>query len=603
MADNETTYTAVVEVEVKGGEDVKELGDDAEGAGGKFKSLRSQIRETTVALQAMADKGGEGTKEFKKLSDTLDKLQDQQKRVAFQSSQIEDKLSALPGPIGAIGKGFASAKSAVETFGVQLAIATGGLTLIIGAIVAMKEALSKTAEGQATLNKVSQAFSSILGPIMAIIEKVAIPVFNKFADILGWVGEKFNQFAKYLGISESKIKEATLSVDKVQQDVNEAEKKRLEEIQKKREEDAKKHEAWLAKKKAADEKAAAEKKKAEEEAQKNLDAANKVQVEAYLATISQRDQEIYKRGQKLNEDILALQKAGYTDLTAVKNAYDLQVAEINKKYDDEALKKKEEEWKKKEEDSNKLQEWYKTQNDKIKTYEQERADAAFAANQAIGQSWVDLANNITNILSSLNTVFEQGSTAQKVFAIASIAINAAGAIGQILLNKAAANAAYNKTIADGNSAILSGTTKLFNPLTAPLGIAEIAAGNAAIGGAVAGKVATKVNSALQIAAVGASAAGQIAAVLSAKKSGGAAAASSGDGGGGQAPTPPPAPAVAGMAAPVIQGTQSASPGTQIANTLAGVTGKPIVAQVVSGQVTSQQALDRRTNQAATFGGY
>jgi hypothetical protein len=58
-----------------------------------------------------------------------------------------------------------------------------------------------------------------------------------------------------------------------------------------------------------------------------------------------------------------------------------------------------------------------------------------------------------------------------------------------------------------------------------------------------------------------------------------------------------------MAAPVIQGTQSASPGTQIANTLAGVTGKPIVAQVVSGQVTSQQALDRRTNQAATFGGY
>jgi hypothetical protein len=55
--------------------------------------------------------------------------------------------------------------------------------------------------------------------------------------------------------------------------------------------------------------------------------------------------------------------------------------------------------------------------------------------------------------------------------------------------------------------------------------------------------------------------------------------------------------------PQITGTQGqATPGQQIAQTLAARTEKPIKAYVVSGDVTSQQALDRRTTRAATFSG-
>jgi hypothetical protein len=43
-----------------------------------------------------------------------------------------------------------------------------------------------------------------------------------------------------------------------------------------------------------------------------------------------------------------------------------------------------------------------------------------------------------------------------------------------------------------------------------------------------------------------------------------------------------------------------NPSQQIADTLAGITKKPIRAYVVSGDVSSQQALDRRTSRAATF---
>jgi hypothetical protein len=165
---------------------------------------------------------------------------------------------------------------------------------------------------------------------------------------------------------------------------------------------------------------------------------------------------------------------------------------------------------------------------------------------------------------------------------------------------------YNKAIATGNAAILSGIPKLVNPLTAALGIAEIASGKAAVAGGIAGKAATKVNTTLQVAAVGVSSAAQIAAILSAGKGGkGGSSASTGgsSASAGSTPsTPPPvAPQVASAQAPQIQSDGGQNPNAQLAETLSGAQ-KPIRAYVVSGEMSSQQALDRRTNRAATFSG-
>jgi septal ring factor EnvC (AmiA/AmiB activator) len=278
MADNTTTYTAVIETEVKGTDEVEQLGDAAEGADGKFKSLKSQIRETTIKLQELADKGQEGTKEFKKLSDQLDELGDQQKKVAFQSGQIEDKLAALPGPIGAIGKGFQSAKSAVDTFGVRLAIATGGITLIIGAIIAMKDALGKSAEGQATLSKVTDAFSKLLAPLLTMVSAVAIPTFEFFANVINKVADAAEWVAVKLGFTKK-------SIDGFNESANEANKKFFEQAEKDMEEakrvadvykaiDEKKKREALARQKAYQEKSdklKEEQKKKDEEKKDNSD--------------------------------------------------------------------------------------------------------------------------------------------------------------------------------------------------------------------------------------------------------------------------------------------------------------------------------------------
>jgi hypothetical protein len=71
------------------------------------------------------------------------------------------------------------------------------------------------------------------------------------------------------------------------------------------------------------------------------------------------------------------------------------------------------------------------------------------------------------------------------------------------------------------------------------------------------------------------------------------------GGGGSAPS---APSIPTMAAPQVQTTGGQNPSQQIGETLAAANGKAVRAYVVSQDIQSQTALDRRTNRAATFSG-
>ena len=74
MADNTTTYTAVIDTQVKGGEDIEKLGDDAEQAAGGFVKLQLQIRQTQKDLQAAAASGDKV--KFNKLRAQLDDLEE-----------------------------------------------------------------------------------------------------------------------------------------------------------------------------------------------------------------------------------------------------------------------------------------------------------------------------------------------------------------------------------------------------------------------------------------------------------------------------------------------------------------------------------------------
>jgi hypothetical protein len=553
MADNTTTYKAVIEAEVKGKEEIKDVGDEAEETAGAFVKLQLQIRQTQKALQEAAAAGD--TVKFKQLKGELDDLEDGLEKVQFQSKQFEDQLAALPGPAGQAGGAIKGVGDAFKLLLANPVVAVIGA--IVGVFLLLKRSLESTAEGQATLNRITSAFASVLGPVLATLEKVAVPLFNGLAFVIEKVGKAFAFFAEKLGISKAKIAEATLSVDEVQQKTNENEKKRIDEQTKKNEEALKKRQEArdkaAAERKKKEEEAAEARKKKEEEDAKNLAEANKVLTEAYVATLEKRDQEIFRAGQAQNERLAALQKAGIKDVSSVLEQGKLEVAAINKKYDDEAAKQLEEAAKKAKDIEDK-----KTEDEKKAAEERKR----------IKMEEIDFKNMMQNleldIVEKFGGILQDLAGKNKKLATAGVIIQSAASIARIIANTAAANARAILELGP----IAGSAFAIKNSISA--GLSVVATTIAAV------KAIQQINSADS----GASASG---------------------GGAGAPRVPaPPAPTISSAPTPQINTGGGQNPSQQIAETIGAASGRPVQAYVVSQQVSSTQALDRRVNASASF---
>lgn len=543
MADNTTTYKAVIETEVKGQKSVDDMNKTIEEGGEKFKSLRSQIRETTVKLQELADSGKEGTKEFKELSNQLDDLGDKQKKVAFQSGQIEDKLSALPGPIGQIGKGFASAKSAVDTFGTGLAVATGGITLIIGAVIAMKDALGKSEQGQATLNKVTDAFSKLLAPILAMITAVAIPTFeffakviNKVADAAEWVATKLGFTKKAVeGFNEANKKSSDAFFDQAQKDLDNMKvvQDMIKAQDEKRKADAAERNRKYLEKIAEQERAAREKEKKEyEKLIADIEALRAKRMKLNVdpigsdgLTVKEREKALKEEAerreyfQKKNDELTKKMQPKMT-AWALAHTRSALSAEIDLR--NQSVKK-----------VNKIDAWLNSEKKK-------KLDDNLMATKAA----LNIAGNLV----------DEGSAAAKAIAVAQTGID----------TYQSATAAYKAIVG----------IPVVGPVLAPIAAAAAIA---------AGLMSVRKILSTEIPKMG-----------------------DGSGGGGASASAPSieAPTVTGFSAPDINIGGGMNPTSQIAGTLAAASGKPVKAYVVSTDMSSAQALDRRTSRAATLsGGY
>ena len=177
--------------------------EEIDKTGAKFVKLQTRIRETKLALQKAVEAGD--TAGIAKLRNQLDDLEDQFEKTSIQSKKFGDSLATVPGPAGKVGQGIKALDGAFKFLLANPIVAL--IAAIGGALLLMTKSLKGTAEGQETLNKMSSAFSKILGPLLAIIEKVALPIFQAFAEYLEFVAEGFSRFAKFLGISSANIKE------------------------------------------------------------------------------------------------------------------------------------------------------------------------------------------------------------------------------------------------------------------------------------------------------------------------------------------------------------------------------------------------------------
>ena len=183
--------------------------------------------------------------------------------------------------------------------------------------------------------------------------------------------------------------------------------------------------------------------------------------------------------------------------------------------------------------------------------------AAMMAKQEINLAYLGLFEQFGSLLGQL-------AGKNKALAISGIIIQQAAAIGQIIANTAIANA------------------KAVAALPLVGGMPFVAINTISAGLSIASTIAAAAKSVQQI-----------------NSQPGAPASNAGSAGGGGAQIS--APRVAGAAAPQINTTGGMNPTQQIGETL-GAAQKPVRAYVVSGDVSSAQALDRRTSRAATFTG-
>lgn len=550
MADNQKTYKATVDVETKdAAKNIDLLNKTVSTSLGEFDNLNEAISKTQDTLGKIDPKSAQ----FKELSKELSDLKDNLRDTEAQSLRFTEALAAQPGVMGLVGQSLEGLRGTFRLFMANPIIAV--VAGIAAAFIALKESLSKTSEGQETLNRISAAFGKILGPVFAVIEKVALPIFEKFADLLELVGNGFNRFAKFLGISSEKIEEASRNSSEVLQEEYEEEVERQEEQTKVQEEESQKR-------------IEQQKKEAEERARIQQEA-DKILLEANLSLLSDRDRQLQEREMRYQEELKALKAAGVTDLKAFEEEYRMDEAAINQKYDDEILKKQEEQNQKKLDAQKKADEDALKQKEEFDQFmidsEQFKTDAlAFIQDQQVAN------------VASVGTILGMIAGKNKKLAIAGLVLEQGANIAKVVIDTArgisAATAAAAPFMANPFTAI---------PATANLA-RVIAQQKIAAGISIAGIIAGAAQGISQINA----------ADIPGDSGGGGAA-------GGGAPSIP-TPSIAGASAPEFQTGGQQDTGTQVAGAIAGAQQGPVRAYVVSTEVSSQQALDRRTNVAATF---
>jgi hypothetical protein len=530
-----------------------------------FTKLQLRIRETQKALQQAAEAGDKTT--FNKLKGDLEDLEDQLEAVNLGAAKFDDALSALPGPAGLVGNAMKSVDGAFKLLAANPVIAIIGV--LAGLFMLLKESLDKTAEGQKVLNTISEAFGKILGPIMAIVQKVAIPVFEGFAFVLEKVAEGFSKFAKFLGIAQDDIDEASRNSSESLKKKYEEQEKLEQEAETKAAEKRKKAEED--RKKKAEERARKEKEEAAKRAAIQAEA-EKIQLEATLSQLSSRDRELKEREIRFQDELKKLKLAGVTDLTNFENEYRMDQLAINQKFDDEETKRQAEVNAKKLEEQKKIDDAALKQTEEKNKFILESEVATATAIQFIQDTQVGNVAKVGNILSGI-------AGKNKKLAIAGLVIEQGANIAKVVIDTARAITA----------ATAAAAPFIANPITTIPATANLARVIAQ----------TKIGAALSIAGIVAGAAKGIATINSAQIPGSSGGGGAGVGGGGgvSIPTPP----IPSTSAPTVQGGTPTDPTSLIRQTISGAMGRPIRAYVVSQDVSSTQALDRRTNTAATFG--
>lgn len=525
MADNQKTYKATIDVDTKSASKNMDLLEKTVSTSlGEFDNLNEAISKTQDTLGKLDP----NSKAFKELSGELQNLKDDLLDTEIQSSRFTEALAEQPGVMGLVGQSLEGLRGTMKVFMANPIIAV--VSLIAGAFLTMRESLTKTTEGQETLNRISAAFGKIMGPVFALIETIALPIFNALATVIEKAANAFNRAARFFGVSQEKIVEASRNSSEVLQESYEEEKERQEELTEIQEQESQKR--IDAAKKEADRKLEIQK------------AASELLRQIELDLMDEKSRELLLREEKYQQDLKLLKQAGITDFTNLDKQYYRDLKEIRERFDENETV----DIIQVEDARKRLQLGIKAETAKeglkieIETAKKSKEIAEIDAETKL--------LIVSNTLGQLAEAVGENTVAGKALAVAQATINTYQGASLAL-------ATYPPPF----GAIAAGTV--------------IAAGLLNVKKIISTKVPAPPGTNLQ----------------------------GSSGGGGAASSPPPTPPSLSFDAPEVQagGAGQGNPSNQIAETIAASREQPIKAFVVSEDISSQQAMDRRVNTAASFG--
>jgi hypothetical protein len=138
------------------------------------------------------------TKEVSKLGVLLDKIGEKVKTVmtgfAKSLDNVGNKFRELPGPIGQMAGGVMDLGKSMLTL---VANPIGAfLTLLVGTFAALKSALTKTETGMDSLTRLTSAFSALVQPLIETLSSMAVVLVDGVGKALEFVGGLFGSAAK-----------------------------------------------------------------------------------------------------------------------------------------------------------------------------------------------------------------------------------------------------------------------------------------------------------------------------------------------------------------------------------------------------------------------
>jgi hypothetical protein len=613
MADNTTTYKAEVDIDVK---------SNLTGSIAELKALKKQLKETAA-----------GSDEFKKIYNQIDDLEDKIKGAKGASADWIDTLESAGGPIGALGAGLNKLKVSTQSFGA--ALKATGIGLIVALIGGLTAAFASSDDEMKKFQPLLIGLEKIMNGILSAVQ----PLIDGFIDLatkaLPYVSKAFGVvYSAVTSVFQSLGKLGSAVVKLIKGDFSgawEDAKSSVTEFGKNydaanaRFEEGTKKVTKTEKANLKDRKDAAD--KALQEKLKRLEAEGKLD-EAKLA----KEKALAGQSAFSEEQKLAVEEQ------FAKKSYDLQIALLNKK---QALYKKDSvEWKDIQAQKETAEADYIT---KSKGFSDQRRENEKASALAIINFEIELAKRLQELAeeAAAKKLEKDSQARQDSFALINADFNLKRANNEatyqdelttfdkgreleradMVARKASSTAllAFDKETAAARIEIEKAQQQAkLGVISAALGQISQAVGENTVAGkafAIAQATIDTYAGATKAMATYPPPFGQIAAgtvilaglmnvkkIVSTQLPKPPGTNLSSSGGGASAPTIS-APTIPSIQAPQLTGTTGGNnPTTQIAETLAGATNKPIRAYVVSGDVSSQQALDRRTSSAATFGG-